>query len=288
MISYLKVGLLMAALTGLLVAIGGYFGGTTWAVGAFVLAAVMNVGAFWFSDRAVLAMYGARKVGPEEAPELYAMVDELRRKAGMPMPVVAIAPQAQPNAFATGRSPKRAVVCATAGLLRMMNKAELRAILGHELAHVKNRDMLVSTVAATLAGAVVLLARMAFFMGHGRDRGPLGAVGALLLVVLAPLAAMLIQLAVTRTGEFRADRSGAELTGQPEDLARALRKLERGAEELPMDVSPAAAHLCIVNPLRGDLVSGIAGLFRTHPPTEERVKRLERMAREGSARAARW
>lgn len=288
MISYLKIGLLMAALTGLLVAIGGYFGGTTWAVGAFVLAAVMNVGAFWFSDRAVLAMYGARKVGPEEAPELYAMVDELRRKAGMPMPVVAIAPQAQPNAFATGRSPQRAVVCATAGLLRMMNKAELRAILGHELAHVKNRDMLVSTVAATLAGAVVLLARMAFFMGHGRDRGPLGAVGALLLVVLAPLAAMLIQLAVTRTGEFRADRSGAELTGQPEDLARALRKLERGAEELPMDVSPAAAHLCIVNPLRGDLVSGIAGLFRTHPPTEERVKRLERMAREGSARAARW
>ncbi|MCW8140360.1 MAG: zinc metalloprotease HtpX [Planctomycetota bacterium] len=288
MISYLKIGLLMAALTGLLVAIGGYFGGTTWAIGAFVLAAVMNVGAFWFSDRAVLAMYGARKVGPEEAPELYAMVDELRRKAGMPMPVVAIAPQAQPNAFATGRSPKHAVVCATAGLLRMMNKAELRAILGHELAHVKNRDMLVSTVAATLAGAVVLLARMAFFMGHGRDRGPLGAVGALLLVVLAPLAAMLIQLAVTRTGEFRADRAGAELTGQPEDLARALRKLERGAEELPMDVSPAAAHLCIVNPLRGDLVSGIAGLFRTHPPTEERVKRLERLAREGSVRAARW
>ncbi|MCO5165424.1 MAG: zinc metalloprotease HtpX [Planctomycetes bacterium] len=288
MISYLKIALLMAALTGLLVAIGGYFGGTTWAVGAFVLAAVMNVAAFWFSDRAVLAMYGARKVGPQEAPELYALVDELRRKAGMPMPVVAIAPQAQPNAFATGRSPKRAVVCATSGLLKMMNKAELRAILGHELAHVKNRDMLVSTVAATLAGAVVLLARMAFFMGHGRDRGPLGAVGALLLVVLAPLAAMLIQLAVTRTGEFRADRSGAELTGQPEDLARALRKLERGAEELPMDVSPAAAHLCIVNPLRGDLVSGIAGLFRTHPPTEERVKRLERMAREGAARAARW
>ncbi|MBX3470883.1 MAG: zinc metalloprotease HtpX [Planctomycetes bacterium] len=288
MISYLKIGLLMATLTGLLVAIGGYFGGTSWAIGAFALAAVMNVASLWFSDRAVLAMYGARKVGPEEAPELYAMVDELRRKAGMPMPVVAIAPQAQPNAFATGRSPKHAVVCATAGLLRMMNKAELRAILGHELAHVKHRDMLVSTVAATLAGAIVLLARMAFFMGHGRDRGPLGAVGALLLVVLAPLAAMLIQLAVTRTGEFRADRAGAELTGQPEDLARALRKLERGAEELPMDVSPAAAHLCIVNPLRGDLVSGIAGLFRTHPPTEERVKRLERLAREGSVRAARW
>lgn len=281
MASYAKTFLLMAALTGLLVAIGGWFGGTTWAIGAFVLAAVMNVATYWFSDRAVLAMYGARKVGPQDAPELYGLVDDLRRRAGMPMPVVAIADQAQPNAFATGRNPEHAVVCVTTGLLRIMDRRQLRAVLGHELAHVANRDMLVGTIAATLAGAIVLLARMAFFMGGDRDRGPLGAVGGLLLMLLAPVAAMLIQLAVTRTGEFRADRSGAELTGSPRDLANALRQLERGAEQVPMDVSPAAAHLCIVNPLRGDLVSGIAALFRTHPPTEERVRRLEAMAQEG-------
>ncbi len=285
MTSYVKTFVLMAALTGMLVAIGGYFGGTTWAIGAFVLAAVMNVATYWFSDRAVLAMYGARKVGPQDAPELYAMVDDLRRRAGMPMPVVAIADQAQPNAFATGRNPEHAVVCVTTGLLRIMDRRQLRAVLGHELAHVKNRDMLVGTIAATLSGAIVLLARMAFFMGGGgdRDRGPMGAIGGLLLMLLAPLAAMLIQLAVTRTGEFRADASGAELTDAPLDLASALRQLERGAEQIPMDVSPAAAHLCIVNPLRGDLVSGIAALFRTHPPTEDRVKRLEAMAaREGA------
>lgn len=282
MLSYAKTFLLMAALTAMLVAIGGWFGGTTWALGAFVLAAVMNVATYWFSDRVVLAMYGARKVGPQEAPELYSLVDDLRRRAELPMPVVAIADQAQPNAFATGRSPEHAVVCVTTGLLRVMDRRQLRAVLGHELAHVKNRDMLVGTVAATLAGAIMLLARMALFMGGpgDRDRGPLGAIGGLLLLLLAPLGAMLIQLAVTRTGEFRADRSGAELTGSPRDLASALRQLERGAQEVPMDVSPAAAHLCIVNPLRGDLVSGIAALFRTHPTTDDRVARLERMAVE--------
>lgn len=276
--TYVKLVFLMATLTGLLVAIGGAIGGTTWAVGALVLAAVMNFAAFWFSDRAVLAMYRARVVGPHDAPELYELVDDLRRRAGLPMPVVAIADQAQPNAFATGRSPKHAVVCCTTGILQLMSRDQLRGVLAHELAHVQNRDMLVGTVAATLAGAIVLLARMAFFMGGGRDRSPLGAIGGLLLVVLAPLAAMLIKLAVTRTGEFNADRTGALLTGRPEDLASALQSLERGAEAVPMDVSPAAAHLCIINPLGGDRLAGVAALFRTHPPTEERVKRLMRMA----------
>jgi heat shock protein HtpX len=278
--TYAKLVFLMATLTGLLVAIGGAIGGNTWAIGALVLAAIMNFGAYWFSDKAVLAMYRARVVGPNDAPELYELVDELRQRAGLPMPVVAIADQAQPNAFATGRSPKHAVVCCTTGILQIMNRDQLRGVLAHELAHVQNRDMLVGTIAATLAGAIVLLARMAFFMGGGgdRDRGPLGAVGGLLLIVLAPLAAMLIKLAVTRTGEFNADRTGAELTGRPEDLASALQNLERAAEQVPMDVSPAAAHLCIVNPLGGDRLAGIAALFRTHPPTEERVKRLMRMA----------
>jgi heat shock protein HtpX len=277
--TYAKLVFLMATLTGLLVAIGGAIGGTTWAVGALVLAAVMNFGAYWFSDKAVLAMYRARVVGPHDAPELYEMVDDLRRRAGLPMPVVAIADQPQPNAFATGRSPKHAVVCVTTGILGIMNRDQLRGVLAHELAHVQNRDMLVGTIAATLAGAVVLLARMAFFMGGGdRDRGPLGAVGGILLILLAPLAAMLIKLAVTRTGEFNADRTGAQLTGRPEDLASALQNLERGAEQIHMDVNPAAAHLCIVNPLGGDRLAGIAALFRTHPPTEERVRRLMRMA----------
>lgn len=287
MAAYGKTFLLMAALTGLLVMIGGYLGGERWAIGAFVLAAVMNLLTFWFSDRAVLAMYRARVVGPQDAPELYGIVHELCQRANLPMPRVGIAPQPQPNAFATGRSPKHAVVCVTQGLLQLMDRDEVRAVLGHELAHVKHRHMLTGTVAATLAGAIVLLARMAFFMGGGhgdRDRGAFGAVGMLLLVLLAPLAATLIQLAVTRTGEFQADREGGLLT-DPLHLARALRKLERGAEQMPMDVSPAAAHLCIVNPLRGDLVQGIAKLFRTHPPTEDRVQRLEQLAREHLVRA---
>jgi heat shock protein HtpX len=286
MAAYGKTFLLMAALTGLLVMIGGYFGGTTWAIGAFVLASIMNLLTFWFSDRAVLAMYGAKVVGPNDAPELYGIVQDLCRRANLPMPKVGIAPSPQPNAFATGRSPKHAVVCVTRGLLQLMNRDEIRAVLGHELAHVKHRHMLTGTVAATLAGAIVLLSRMAFFMGGGgdRDRGAFGAVGMLLMVMLAPLAAMLIQLAVTRTGEYQADHEGGLLT-DPLQLASALKKLERGAETMPMDVSPAAAHLCIVNPLGGDLAHGIATLFRTHPRTEDRVQRLEQLARQQLVRA---
>lgn len=277
--SYLKTFALMAFLTALLAGIAGFFGGAAWAIGALAVAAVLNVGAYWFSDRIVLRMYGAREVGPEQAPEVYGIVEELCREADLPMPTVAIAPTEQPNAFATGRSPQRAVVCVTRGILRVLDRDQLRGVLAHELGHVKNRDMLIGTVAATLSAAIVVLARFGFFFGaSGRDRGPLGLVGGLLMLILAPLGAVLIQMAIGRTGEYRADRSGAELTGRPEDLAQALLALERGAEQHPIDVNPAAAHLCIVNPLRGDLVSGFGRLFRTHPPTEDRVRRLRSMA----------
>jgi len=278
--NYVKIFGLMALLTALLAGIAGYFGGGSWAVGALIFAAIFNFGSFWFSDRAVMKMYDARAVDRSEEPELYDLVDELRQRAGLPMPTVAIANKDQPNAFATGRNPENAVVCVTRGIRHLLDREQLRGVLAHELAHVQNRDMLISTVAATMSAAIVTLSRFGFFFGGGRDRG--GAIGGIAMMLLAPLAAMVIQMAISRSGEFRADRDGAEIAGDPNGLAGALEAMERAAERQPMEVNQAAAHLAIVNPLRGELASGFARLFRTHPPTGERVRRLREMAGPGA------
>lgn len=273
--NYVKTFGLMALLTALFIAIAGLLGGRAMMLPAFGVAALLNFGSFWFSDRLVLKMYRARKLTPEDAPRLYDMVDRLRRRADLPMPTLALAPSEQPNAFATGRNPANAVVCVTEGILRTLDEPELEGVIAHELAHIKNRDMLTGTVAATLSAAIVFLARFGFFFG-GRDRG--GALGGILMLVLAPLAATVVQMAISRAGEFRADRVGAEISGAPLRLARALERIEAGARRHPMQVNPSASHLCIVNPLAG---GGIAKLFRTHPATAERVERLEEMARAG-------
>jgi heat shock protein HtpX len=274
--SYIKTFGLMALMTALFVAIAGWFGGRTAMIIALAFAAVFNFGAYWFSDRAVLRMYRARPLERHEAPGLYDMVDDLRQRAGLPMPAVAISASPQPNAFATGRDPAHAAVCVTQGMLQVASADELAGVLGHELAHIKNRDMLIGTVAATLAAAVVMLSRLGFWFGGDDNRG--GLVGGLLMLILAPVAAMLIQMAISRAGEYRADRMGAEISGQPHALASALKKLEAEARRRPMDLNPSAAHLAIVNPLRA---GGLSGLFRTHPPTEERVRRLEEIAQRG-------
>lgn len=273
----LKTTALLGLLTGLLILIGGYFGGSRGMSMAFVLAFLMNFGAYWFSDRIVLAMYGAQPVSEAEAPELHRIVHGLTLRAHMPMPRIYVIPSEAPNAFATGRDPEHAAVAATDGILRILNEEELEGVLAHELAHVRNRDTLISTVAATLAGVIVMLARMAMWMpyfgGGGRDdddRGG-GAVGFLFLAILAPIAATLIQLAISRSREFQADESGARLTHKPYALASALQKLEVGANRVPMEANPATSHLFIVNPLRGDV---LFKLFSTHPPIEERIARL--------------
>ncbi|MGB5301998.1 MAG: zinc metalloprotease HtpX [Gemmatimonadota bacterium] len=274
--NYIKTFGLMALMTALFVAIAGWFGGRSAMIIALAFAAVFNFGAYWFSDRAVLRMYKARPLARHEAPGLYDMVDDLRQRAGLPMPAVAISASPQPNAFATGRDPAHAAVCVTQGMLQVASADELAGVLGHELAHIKNRDMLIGTLAATLAAAVVMLSRLGFWFGGDDNRG--GLVGGLLMLILAPVAAMLIQMAISRAGEYRADRMGAEISGQPHALASALKKLEAEARRQPMDLNPSAAHLAIVNPLRA---GGMSGLFRTHPPTEERVRRLEEIARRG-------
>ena len=274
--SYIKTFGLMALMTALFVAIAGWFGGRSAMIIALAFAAVFNFGAYWFSDRAVLRMYRARPLERHEAPGLYDMVDDLRKRAGLPMPAVAISASPQPNAFATGRDPEHAAVCVTQGMLQVASADELAGVLGHELAHIKNRDMLIGTVAATLAAAVVMLSRLGFWFGGDDNRG--GLVGGLLTLILAPVAAMLIQMAISRAGEYRADRMGAEISEQPHALASALKKLEAEARRRPMDLNPSAAHLAIVNPPRA---GGLSGLFRTHPPTEERVRRLEEIAQRG-------
>ena len=273
-----KVFVLMAGLTALVVAIGGAIGGSTGAAIALALSAVMNFVAYYGSSAMVLRAYGARVVGPDEAPELYAMVDRLRQRAGLPMPTVAIAPHAQPNAFATGRDPEHAVVCVTEGILRLVTQDELEGVIAHELAHIKNRDMLLQTVAATMAGAVANLAHFGFLFGGARDEdGESHPVAGLLMMILGPIAAMLIQFAISRQREFKADAVGAEISGRPLSLANALQKLELGAHRIPMQVSPAVAPLAQVNPL-AFAGGGIAKLFSTHPPTSERVARLTAMA----------
>jgi len=269
-----KVFLLMAGLTALLVGIGGAFAGRSGMLMALVLAGVLNFAMYWGSSNMVLRMYGAHVVTAREAPDLYEIVDRLRQRAGLPMPTVAIAPHAQPNAFATGRSPAHAVVCVTEGLLQMMHREELEGVIAHELAHIKNRDMLLQTVAATMAGAVSNLANFSLFAGSAEqdEEGGNPAAG-LLMVLLAPIAAMLIQFAVSRQREFEADAVGAEISGRPLALASALATLETAARRIPMYVAPAAAPLAQVDPLAA-YGGGLVRLFSTHPPTEERIARL--------------
>ncbi|HEY0017623.1 MAG TPA: zinc metalloprotease HtpX [Longimicrobium sp.] len=275
--SNFKVFLLMAGMTALFGAVGGLIGGQAGMMLALVFAAVMNVAMYWMSAGMVLRMYRARTLVRDEAPELYDMVDRLRRRAGLPMPTLAIAPHAQPNAFATGRDYDHAVVCVTQGLLDLVPRDELEGVIAHELAHIRNRDMLLQTVTATLAGAIGNLANFGLFFGGGdEDDNPFALIG---MAILAPIAAMIIQMAISRQREFSADALGAQISGRPAGLANALRRLEAGARSLPMHVTPAAAPLAQVNPLAAH-GGGISRLFSTHPPTEERVARLLAMQEE--------
>jgi len=274
----LRTGILMAAMTGLFLAVGALVGGSTGMLIAFGIAAAMNLFAYWNSDKVLLSMYGAKQVDAQSAPELYRLVERLAASAQIPMPKVYITENPQPNAFATGRDPEHAAVCVTSGLMAQVSKEELAGVLAHELGHVKHRDTLTMTITAVMAGAISMLANMAFFMGGSRDRDhPMGMVGMLLVTMLAPIAAMLVQAAISRSREFEADRAGAEITGRPMWLASALGQIERAAERTPnypADANPATAHMFIINPLHG----GISGLFSTHPPTEERIARLRAMA----------
>ena len=263
---------LMAVMFVLFALIGQALGGTGGMILAFVIALGMNGVSYWYSSSIVLRMYGAEEVSRAEAPELHDMIDRLRRRADLPMPKVCIVPQDQPNAFATGRNPENAVVAVTRGIMDTLDRDELEGVIAHELAHIKNRDMLTSTVAATLAAAITLLARFGIFFD--RDQG---FVTSLLMMILAPLAAMLIQMAISRSREYAADRDGAEIAGNPLGLAHALRRMEQAAEQRPMhNANQATSHMFIVNPFSGGL-SGLRSLFSTHPPTEERIARLEEM-----------
>ena len=274
----LKVFTLMAGLTGLLVALGGYFGGQSGMITMLVISAAMNFVMYFASTKMVLRMYRARIVDASQAPELYGMVDRLRQRAGLPMPLVAIAPHEQPNAFATGRNPENSVVCVTEGILKLISREELEGVLAHELAHIKNRDMLLQTVAATMAGAISNLAYMAMWFGHGDDDGGSNPIALILMMIVAPLAAMMIQFAISRQREFKADAVGAEICGRPIALAGALQKLDAYSRRIPMHVAPAAAPLAQVNPLAAT-GGGFSKLFSTHPPTAERVRRLELIAK---------
>ncbi len=275
----LRTLILMAGLTALMVVLGNALGGQSGMFIAFALAMVMNFGSYWFSDKIVLSMYHGREVGESEAPELYSIVRNLATRAGLPMPKLYVISGDQPNAFATGRDPEHAAVAVTAGIMRVLSREELSGVLGHELAHVKNRDILIGTIAATMAGAISMLAHMAqwaMIFGGGRShddegRNPLAG---LLMIILAPIAAMLIQLAISRSREYIADEDGARIAGNPRYLSGALRKLHNAAQQIPMDVNPATAHMFIVSPLSGGVV---ASLFSTHPPMEKRIARLESM-----------
>lgn len=275
-----KTFMLMALMTVLLVIVGNLVGGRGGMVTAFVIATVMNFGSYWFSDKLVLRMYGAQELTQADAPEIYQITQELATRGGLPMPKLYMIRGDQPNAFATGRDPEHAAVAVTEGITRMLTRDELRGVISHELSHVKHRDILVGTVAATMAGAISMLANMAqiaMFYGGGRssdDRNG-GGIGGLVAMIVAPFAAMLIQMAISRSREFLADEGGATMSGAPLSLANALRKLEMRAQQIPMNASPSTAHMFIVNPLSG---GGIAKLFSTHPPIEERIARLEAIA----------
>jgi heat shock protein HtpX len=270
-----KTWVLMAGLLGLFVLVGQLIGGSSGLLAALVIGSIFNFVMYFFSDRLVLKMYRAQIVSAEQAPELYATVDRLRQKAGLPMPAVAIAPHDQPNAFATGRNPEHAVVAVTTGILKSMPQDELEGVIAHELAHVKNRDMLITTVAAGIAGALSNLPYLLMF-GGGRDDEGGHPYAQLALLLLAPIGAMLIQLAVSRQREFEADRVGALIMGRPKPLANALVRLDALAHRIPMHVPPAVAPLAQVNPLSAQ-GGAVAKLFSTHPPTAERVARLEAM-----------
>jgi len=275
-----KTIFLMALLTLLLIAVGNWMGGESGMMIAFLFAVVMNFGTYWFSDKIVLRMNGARELAEVDNPGLFQTIQELSGRAGLPMPRVYLVPSEQPNAFATGRNPAHAAVAVTEGILRTLSRDELRGVLGHELAHVQHRDILIGAVAATFAGAISMLANMAqmsMLFGGGRssdDREGGNPIGSLVMILVAPLAAMLIQMAISRSREFLADEGGAQITGNPLSLAGALRKLSQKAEAIPMDVNPATAHMFTVNPLHG---GGFRSLFSTHPPMEERIARLEAM-----------
>jgi heat shock protein HtpX len=274
----LRTGILMAAMTGLFLGVGALIGGGTGKLIAFGMALAMNLFAYWNSDKVLLSMYGAKQVDAQSAPDLYRMVERLAANAKIPMPKVYITENPQPNAFATGRDPEHAAICVTTGLMDQCSQEELAGGVAHELGNVKHRDTLTMTITAVMAGAISMLANMAFFMGGSRDRDhPMGMVGVLLVTLLAPIAAMLVQAAISRSREYEADRAGAEITGRPMWLASALGQIERAAERTPnypADANPATAHMFIVNPLHG----GISGLFSTHPPTAERIARLQAMA----------
>jgi heat shock protein HtpX len=282
-----KTALLLAVLTAMLVLIGGAIGGQQGMVIAFVLALGMNFFSYWYSDKIVLAMYHAQPVDERSAPQLYATVRRLATYAGLPMPRVYIVPGDTPNAFATGRNPENAVIAVTEGILRILDADELEGVLAHELSHVKNRDVLVSTIAATLAGAITYLAHMAqwsaMFGGHRRDddEGGGSPIAAIAMAIIAPIAAMLVQMAVSRAREYHADATGAAMCGKPLGLARALEKLHMAQHVVPMHANPATAHMFIVNPLTG---RSFATLFSTHPPMEERIARLQAMERSGVRR----
>ena len=279
-----KTFLLMLVMTLLFILVGSAVGGKNGVVYAFIFAGLMNFFAYWFSDKIVLRMYRAKEVSQGEAPELYGIVAELTSKASLPMPKVYIMENDTPNAFATGRNPDHAAVAVTTGILKMLSKEELMGVIGHELSHVKNRDILVSTVAATLAGAIAMLSRMAQFgamFGGGRSNEEGGRGGNILVVLIvsifASMAAMLIQMAISRSREYLADEGGAHLA-HPLSLAKALGKLDMASKRIPMKANPSTAHMFIVNPLKG---GGVLSLFSTHPPMEERIARLEEMARTG-------
>ncbi len=274
--NYLKTAGLLGLLTGLILAFGYLLGGQTGVVMALAFAAVLNFGSYWFSDRIVLSMYRAKPVGPEQAPRLHAVVDGLVARAGLPKPKLYVLPQTAPNAFATGRNPEHSAVAVTQGLMEAMDDEELDGVVAHELAHIKNRDILISSIAATIAGAITMLASFArwgaIFGGFGgRDDREGGVLGLLAMAIVAPLAALVIQMAVSRSREYAADATGAAIAGQPYGLARALEKLDRYSKKIPMDASPSTSHMFIVMPLSG---RGVLNLFSTHPPIEERIRRL--------------
>lgn len=274
MLNGVRTTALMAVMLVLFALVGRALAGPNGMIIAFGVAVAMNFASYWFSDKIVLKMYKASEVDRDDAPELYDMIDRLRQKAELPMPKVYVIPGDQPNAFATGRNPEHAAVAVTNGIVRMLDRDELEGVLAHELAHVKNRDILTSSIAATLAAAITLIARFALFFGGGDRRG--NAISSILMLILAPIAAIMIQMAISRSREFVADRDGGEICGRPGALADALNKLQRGAERTPMDANPSTAHMFIVNPFAGGM-SGLRSLFSTHPPTEERIRRLREL-----------
>lgn len=283
MTSTLKTAFLLGILTLAFVFIGRLIGGTSGMTIALILAVVMNFISYWFSDKIVLAMYRAKEVTPDQAPRLYDMVRNVAAQAQIPMPKVYVIPTATPNAFATGRNPDHAAVAVTDGIMKLLEPHELEGVIAHEIGHIKNRDILIGSIAATLAGAIGYLANMAQwalifggFGGNSDDEGAGSLAGSLLLIIVAPIIAIIVQLAISRAREYKADETAARLTRRPLSLATALQKISYGAERIPLQANPGTAHMFIVNPLRG----GLAGLFSTHPPMEERVKRLEMLSRE--------